>query len=77
VIYTALFFVSSSSDDDDDDDALPEALTLRTAAPQVQHTHTASVFAPYYVIIIYGLRYINHTFMPFILQWMTLKVWYS
>jgi len=67
-------FVSSSSDnnndddDDDDDDALPEALTLQTAAPTVQHTHTASVFAPYYVIIIYDLGYINYSFMPFILQ---------
>lgn len=44
--------VSSSCDDDD---VLPEALTLRTAAPTVQHPHTASVFAPYYVIIIYNL----------------------
>jgi hypothetical protein len=63
-------FVSTSSDDDDDDDddALPEALTLRTVAPQVQHTHTASVFAPYYVIIIYDLGYINYSFVPFILQ---------
>jgi len=78
--------VSSSSDDDDDDgggddddddDALSEALTLRTAAPTVQHTHTASVFAPYYVIIIFDLGYINYSFMPFILRYMTPKARYS
>jgi hypothetical protein len=50
-------FVSSFSDgdDDDNDDALPDALALRAATPTVQHTHTESVFAPYYVIIIYDL----------------------